>query len=206
MKKTVSLILCLVLTVFGFNACSSDNKTIAESNKTSTTSPATVASAGKHNVQIVIKNYGTIELELNGDKAPITVNNFIKLAKSGFYDGLTFHRIIKGFVIQGGDPDATGRGGSEETIKGEFLSNGSSNDLKHTRGAISMARSSSPDSASSQFFICQQAQQSLDGNYAVFGYVTSGIEIVDKICDTVASSNLVPAQDQPVIETIKVID
>ena len=122
--------------------------------------------SGKHHVEIEVQDYGTIEVELDADAAPITTTNFINLAQSGFYDGLTFHRIISGFMIQGGDPLGNGTGGSEETIKGEFSSNGVENDLSHTRGAISMARSSDPDSASSQFFIVHEDSTYLDGDYA----------------------------------------
>ena len=130
-----------------------------------------------------MEGYGTIKLELDGNAAPITVANFEKLANSGFYDGLTFHRIIEGFMMQGGDPEGSGFGGSGENIKGEFRSNGVPNNLSHTRGAISMARSKLYDSASSQFFIVHQdASRSLDGDYACFGYVTEGMDIVDSIC------------------------
>lgn len=164
---------------------------------------------GTHHVNIKVKDYGTISVELDGDKAPITVSNFIELAKAGFYDGLTFHRIIDGFMIQGGDPLGNGRGGSEETIKGEFSSNGVENPLTHTRGAISMARSQVKDSASSQFFIVHQDSPSLDGDYAVFGYVTEGMEIVDQICgDTKVEDNngTVAKENQPVIESVEVVD
>lgn len=165
--------------------------------------------SGKHHVEIVLKDYGTIAVELDADAAPITVENFLKLAKSGFYDGLTFHRIINGFMMQGGDPEGNGTGGSDETIKGEFTANGVSNTLSHTRGAISMARAQPYDSASSQFFIVHQNSQFLDGQYACFGYVTSGMEIVDEICEnTPVTDNNGTVKDgsQPVIETIRVID
>lgn len=159
-------------------------------------------------VEIKIKDYGTIQLELEPNKAPITVDNYMRLVNEGFYDGLTFHRIIKDFMIQGGDPLGNGTGGSDVEIKGEFESNGVKNDISHTRGVISMARSQLPNSASSQFFICHQDSQFLDGNYAAFGHVTSGIEVVDKICDTVEpvdSNGTVPKANQPVIEYIKEI-
>ncbi len=162
-----------------------------------------------YNVEITIKDYGTVKVELDATAAPITVENFIKLANDGFYDGLTFHRVVKGFVIQGGDPLGTGMGGSDEQIKGEFSANGVSNGLSHTRGAISMARSKSFDSASSQFFIVHEDSVYLDGQYACFGYVTEGMEVVDAICDAVAavdSTGNVLKQDQPVIESVKVID
>lgn len=139
-------------------------------------------STGKHHAEIVVKNYGTIALELDADVAPITVENFANLVNEGFYNGLTFHRIISGFMIQGGDPLGNGTGGSSKTIKGEFASNGVKNSISHVRGTISMARSSMPNSASSQFFIVHQDSIFLDGQYAAFGTVTSGMEVVDKIC------------------------
>lgn len=148
-------------------------------------------------------------MELYGDEAPITVANFLKLAKDGFYDGLTFHRIISGFMIQGGDPLGTGMGGSDQEIKGEFSNNGVENPLSHTRGAISMARSQIKDSASSQFFIVHEDSTFLDGDYACFGYVTEGMEVVDAICkDTKVEDNngSVAKANQPVIESIEVVD
>lgn len=165
--------------------------------------------SGKHHVEITVKDYGTIKIELDADNAPISVTNFVNLAKKGFYDNLTFHRIISGFMIQGGDPEGNGMGGSDETIKGEFSNNGVENPLKHTRGAISMARSQDMDSASSQFFIVHEDSDFLDGDYAVFGYVTEGMEIVDKICEDTKvqdSNGTVSPEDQPTIESIKVVD
>lgn len=165
--------------------------------------------SGKHHIVIDIENYGQIEVELDADVAPITVTNFITLAESGFYDGLTFHRIIDGFMMQGGDPNGDGTGGSKNTIKGEFSSNGVDNNISHVRGVISMARSSSYDSASSQFFIVQSDTLSLDGDYAAFGYVTSGMSIVDKICETAKPTDdngTIPRDEQPVISSISVID
>lgn len=158
-------------------------------------------------VTISVKDYGDIVVQLDEQAAPITVENFVTLIKDGFYDGLTFHRIIDGFMIQGGDPDGNGTGGSEKTIKGEFSANGVENPISHKRGVISMARSSDMDSASSQFFIVQSDSTSLDGQYAGFGYVTSGMEIVDQICkDTPVedSNGTVKAENQPVIEKITV--
>ena len=132
-------------------------------------------------VVIEMENGKKIKIELYPDKAPITVENFEKLVKEGFYNGLIFHRVISGFMIQGGDPLGTGTGGSKQKIKGEFRSNGVQNDLKHTRGVISMARSANPDSASSQFFIMHKDAPHLDGQYAAFGKVVEGIEVVDEI-------------------------
>lgn len=159
-------------------------------------------------VQITVKEYGTIEVALDEEAAPLTVENFLKLTEEGFYDGLTFHRIIDGFMIQGGDPKGNGTGGSDETIKGEFSENGVENPLSHTRGAISMARSQDYDSASSQFFIVQEDSTYLDGQYAAFGYVTEGMDVVDKICEDVSvedQNGTVLPENQPVIESIKVV-
>ena len=161
--------------------------------------------AGYYDCEIKIKNYGSIKLKLDANTAPITVSNFVGLANDGFYNGLTFHRIIKGFMIQGGDPNGDGTGGSKDTIKGEFSSNGVDNPLKHTRGVISMARSQSNDSASSQFFIMHEDAPSLDGEYAAFGSAYSGMDIVDKICNDVKtedSNGTVLKKNQPVIESI----
>ena len=147
---------------------------------------------GKHYVQIDIADYGTIIAELDADAAPITVTNFVKLVNEGFYDGLTFHRIISGFMIQGGDPKGNGTGGSSETIKGEFSQNGIDNPIKHERGVLSMARSMMPNSAGSQFFIMHRNAPHLDGQYAAFGRVIEGIEVVDEIASTPTG-----AQDRP---------
>ena len=146
-------------------------------------------------VRIEKENGGIIELELYEDKAPITCANFKKLVSSGFYDGLIFHRVIAGFMIQGGDPTATGCGGSDENIKGEFAANGVKNDISHVRGVISMARSQSFNSASSQFFIMHADGKFLDGQYAAFGKVVSGIEVVDEIAGVKTDF-----RDRPVID------
>ena len=164
---------------------------------------------GIHHADISIRDYGDIEVELDADTAPITVTNFVKLAQSGFYDGLTFWRIIDGFMMQGGDPKGNGTGGSDETIKGEFSSNGVKNDISHVRGTISMARSTDPDSASSQFFIVQSDSTFLDGDYAAFGTVTEGMDIVDEICknaNPTDANGTIKADEQPVIESIKITD
>jgi len=164
---------------------------------------------GTKYVEITVKDYGKIVAELDGKTAPITVTNFMKLVNEGFYDGLTFHRIISGFMIQGGDPKGNGTGGSDEKIKGEFSANGVENDISHVRGVLSMARSQMYDSASSQFFIMHADAPHLDGQYAAFGRVLSGIEIVDAICkDTPVTDNngSVAAANQPVISAVRRIE
>lgn len=149
-------------------------------------------------VRIEMESGGIIDIELYPDKAPATVANFEKLVKAGFYDGLTFHRVIAGFMIQGGDPEGTGRGGSKDTIPGEFAANGfPQNDIKHVKGVISMARTAIPDSASSQFFIMHQDSPHLDGSYAAFGKVVSGIEEVDKIAEV--ATNFMDKPLKPVV-------
>lgn len=156
---------------------------------------------------IEIEDYGTITVALDESQAPITVKNFVKLANEGFYDGLTFHRIMEGFMMQGGDPDGNGTGGSDEEIKGEFTANGVNNTLSHKRGAISMARSQMYDSASSQFFICHEDATFLDGEYACFGYVTDGIDVVDAVCtksNPIDNNGTIPSDEQPVIKSIKI--
>ncbi|MGL4737645.1 MAG: peptidylprolyl isomerase [Cellulosilyticaceae bacterium] len=154
-----------------------------------------------------IKDYGTVTLELYPEKAPNTVNNFVALADSGFYDGLTFHRIIEGFMIQGGDPDGTGAGGPGYSIPGEFSSNGyTANDLSHAKGVISMARAQNPDSAGSQFFIMSADNTPLDGNYAAFGQVTEGLDVIEKLekVETVDKGRTDKPAEPVVIESVTV--
>ena len=230
MKKFLGILLTMVLVLGTLTACgSAGNDKSDTSSKADTSSSAEGSSSsetdsseaedskqseeklltGKHHAEIVVKDYGTIKLELDADTAPISVTNFVKLAKEGFYDGLTFHRIISGFMIQGGDPNGDGTGGSDETIKGEFKENGVENNISHVRGVISMARSMDNDSASSQFFIVHKDSTFLDGQYAGFGKVTDGMEVVDKICKKVKvedEDGTTLPENQPVIETIKVID
>ena len=147
-------------------------------------------------VNMTMADGSVIKLELYPETAPITVENFVSLVKKGFYDGLIFHRVINGFMIQGGDPEGTGMGGPGYEIKGEFASNGVKNDLKHERGVISMARSMRPDSAGSQFFIMHKDAPHLDGQYAAFGKVIEGIETVDKIAETKTDYSDRPYEDQ----------
>lgn len=201
MKKTAALLLAGIFTAALLAGCGTKGESKNENSSQTDNSDDT-------KVQITVKEYGTIEVALDEEAAPLTVENFLKLTEEGFYDGLTFHRIIDGFMIQGGDPKGNGTGGSDETIKGEFSENGVENPLSHTRGAISMARSQDYDSASSQFFIVQEDSTYLDGQYAAFGYVTEGMDVVDKICEDVSvedqNGNVLP-ENQPVIESIKVV-
>ena len=198
MKKIIPALmaaLCLALTACG--------QTPADA------SASAAEPIGKYTAVIDIADYGAITLELDGDSAPLTVANFVKLAKDGFYDGLTFHRIMDGFMMQGGDPKGNGTGGSEETIPGEFSANGCDNPISHTRGTISMARASDPNSASSQFFICQADSTFLDGNYAAFGHVTEGMDVVDAICadaQPTDDNGTIPPEAQPVINSVTIQD
>jgi peptidyl-prolyl cis-trans isomerase B (cyclophilin B) len=204
-KKIVSVLLamCAVVALAGFAACSKESVSKTEAGGSSGTSGG--ESGETIMIQIEMENGGIIKLELYPDKAPITVDNFVSLVNEGFYDGLIFHRVIKGFMIQGGDPEGTGFGGSEKKIKGEFASNGVANDLSHTRGVISMARSKQKDSASSQFFIVQEDSTYLDGDYAAFGKVTEGMDVVDEIASVATDRYDKPLEDV-VIKSIRVID
>lgn len=200
MKKSKILII-LMLCIISLTGCSLSKAFTRENKKADYLK-------GKINAEIDIKDYGIIKLELDADTAPITVTNFVSLVEDKFYDGLTFHRIMDGFMMQGGDPEHTGNGGSSKTIKGEFSSNGVTNDISHKRGVISMARSNDKNSASSQFFIVQSDSDFLDGNYAGFGHVTSGIEIVDKICKDAKPTDdngTIPFENQPIINSIKIV-
>ncbi|MCD7727066.1 MAG: peptidylprolyl isomerase [Ruminococcus sp.] len=174
----------------------------------STYTPEALDETLTYYADIEVEDYGTITIELDQESAPITAANFVELAESGFYNGLTFHRIIEGFMMQGGDPNGDGTGGSDNTIVGEFTDNGYDNELSHTRGAVSMARSTDYDSASSQFFIVQEdISDSLDGQYAVFGYVTEGMDIVDEICEAAEPTDdngTIEAEDQPVITSVTI--
>ena len=218
-KIVISMGVIILISLIGFLIIKVIHKTKEDSNNNSNATQEesskdqneeqSMYKKGKHHANIEIKNYGTIELELDADVAPITVDNFAKLVNEGFYNGLTFHRIIDGFMIQGGDPEGTGMGGSSENIKGEFSSNGVKNTISHVRGTISMARSNAYNSASSQFFIVHKDSTFLDGKYAGFGKVTNGIEIVDKICEDIQvedDDGTVLKENQPIIEKIEMID
>ncbi len=195
MKKRILFLGVLFVMLFSMCACGKDNDKMI----------------GTVMAEITVKDKGVIKLELDADTAPITVENFVNLVKDGFYDGLTFHRVVNNFMIQGGDPKGDGTGGSDKTIKGEFSANGVKNNISHERGVISMARNSiSMDSASSQFFIVQADSKHLDGQYAAFGHVTEGMDIVDDIAKNTpiedAESGYVNVKNQPVIESIKIVE
>ncbi|MBE6693092.1 MAG: peptidylprolyl isomerase [Ruminococcaceae bacterium] len=199
MKRFISILLVLVLGVSIFTGCKKDDESSAESSNNSDVT---------YYADIVIKEYGTITVKLDAKTAPITVENFVSLAKSGFYDGLTFHRIMEGFMMQGGDPKGNGTGDSGKRIKGEFAVNGVPNNISHKRGVISMARGGySYDSASCQFFIMHADAPTLDGQYAGFGYVTSGMDVVDAVCTSAKptdNNGTIPKAEQPVIEKITI--
>lgn len=185
----------------------SDTSDAAVTSQEATDTAQTAGSVEAVIADIDIADYGRITVALDPAAAPLTVENFVSLAESGFYDGLTFHRIMEGFMMQGGDPTGTGSGGSENNIKGEFASNGVDNPLSHTRGAISMARATPPDSASSQFFIVHEDATFLDGNYAAFGYVTEGMDVVDRVCqdaEPVDDNGTILPEDQPVITAVTI--
>ena len=191
MKKTLVIVLAAVLLLAALTGCGGSKKTWN----------------GKHTVEIVIKDYGTITLEVDADTAPITASNFLNLAKKGFYNNLTIYRAIDGFAIYGGDPNKNGTGTSGETITGEFNSNGYNNPLSNVRGAVGMARGVNKNSASCQFYILQNSATYLDGEFAVFGSVTSGMEIVDLIASTApvtGSDGHITVDNQSVISSVRV--
>ena len=190
--KRALLLVTVIALALTLCACSNKNNDLAEETYT---------------IEIEIEKYGVITAVLDAKTAPITVKNFIDLVNADFYDGLTFHRIIEGFMMQGGDPNGNGTGSSDVRIAGEFSQNGYQNPLSHTRGCISMARAKDPNSASCQFFIVHQDSDFLDGQYASFGYVTEGMEVVDAICadaQPTDDNGTIPAEAQPVIESITI--
>jgi peptidyl-prolyl cis-trans isomerase B (cyclophilin B) len=198
MKRIIALLL-VVFTLLSFTACKKD-----KNKETEPTPPRYTY------VKMTVAEYGDIILKLDSKEAPKTVANFVKLVNEGFYNGLTFHRVIEGFMIQGGDPKADGTGGSSQKIVGEFSANGYRNTIKHKRGVISMARSNAYNSASSQFFIMHDTATHLDGNYAAFGWVISGMEVVDAIVDATAyygddNGKISNKSMQAVISEMKVI-
>ena len=195
MKKFLSLVLCVLLTL-SLAGCKSVSK-----------SKPSDAATRFHHVAIDVAGYGVIKLELDSKAAPITVNNFLTLAEDGFYDGLTFHRIMEGFMMQGGAPKSIAD--TPDAIYGEFALNGWNNPISHTRGVISMARPEAFDGASSQFFIVHKDSLFLDGQYAAFGYVTEGMEVVDAVCESsrpIDDNGTILAEEQPVITSVRVID
>ena len=202
MKTKIKLILITVLTLILLTGCGGGGSDAAD-----TYTPAELDPAATYYADIDIADYGVITVQLDQAAAPVTCANFVELAESGFYDGLTFHRIIAGFMMQGGDPLGNGTGGSENNIVGEFASNGIENDLSHERGVISMARSGDPNSASSQFFICHEDSDFLDGDYAAFGVVTEGLDVVDAVCTEAQPTDdngTIPAEAQPVINFVTI--
>lgn len=208
MKNRIFCILLAFTMIFCFAACGKD-----KNGPTGNGGQNKADAYGIHHAVMKIKNYGEVKLELDGDTAPITVKNFVDLANDGFYDGLTFHRSVPGFVLQGGDPDGNGRGGSGKPIKGEFSKNGIENNISHKKGVISMARlGNDMDSATSQFFIVldDSAIGSLDGGYAAFGRVTEGMDIIEKIVNETpvadSYSGLIDKANQPIIESVKIVD
>lgn len=212
-KLKVVIVSMIVAGMIGtlLTGCGTKNNTSNAGSSTSTETTLveeTLDATKTYMATIDIKDYGKIIVKLDPESAPITVANFVSLADSGFYDGLTFHRIIADFMIQGGDPNGNGTGGSDKEIVGEFTENGHNNQLSHTRGAISMARASAYDSASSQFFIVHKDSTYLDGQYAVFGYVTEGMDVVDAICkdaQPLDGNGTIDSSQQPVINTIKIV-
>ena len=216
-KRLAALIAAgmLAVCVMCLSACADSSGTDSAAAPAATEAAAESAAAespaadtsGTILADIDIADYGTVTVELDPEAAPATVENFVKLAKEGFYDGLTFHRIMEGFMMQGGDPDGNGTGGSDETVVGEFSQNGHDNPISHVRGTISMARSNDPDSASSQFFIVQADSLFLDGAYAGFGHVVDGMDVVDAICadaQPVDNNGTIPADAQPVITSVTI--
>ncbi len=194
-------VLIVVMMLLLFTGCGGSSDT------SDTYTPPALDTEATYYADIDIADYGVITVKLDQEAAPVTCANFVELAESGFYDGLTFHRIMADFMMQGGDPSGDGTGGSDNNIVGEFSSNGFENDLSHKRGVISMARAQDPNSASSQFFICHADSDFLDGDYAAFGVVTSGIEVVDAVCkkaEPTDNNGTIPSDAQPVINSIKI--
>lgn len=218
MKRNIKKFICLVLALSmlaGLSGCGMVFTSASANNSGGTGSgsapgtytPPALDENLTYFADIDIEGYGMITVQLDQTAAPVTCANFVELAESGFYDGLTFHRIMAGFMMQGGDPKGNGTGGSDNKIVGEFKSNGYENKLSHLRGVISMARATPPNSASSQFFICHADSEFLDGNYAAFGYVTEGIEVVDAVCAAAQptdNNGSIAPDAQPVITSVTI--
>lgn len=204
-KTLITLITLLILSMIFSVGCAKSNNTSSMDDNVMHIDASSLETDTYADIEI--ENYGTITVALDKTSAPVTVDNFINLAENGFYDGLTFHRIMEGFMMQGGDPKGDGSGGADSKIVGEFKQNGYENNISHTRGAISMARAMAYDSASSQFFIVHEDSTFLDGTYAGFGYVTEGMDIVDQICEEAVptdNNGTIPKEAQPVIKTITI--
>lgn len=218
MKRFFAIVLAFVM-LFALSACGNNEDTSSDNSSNGTNEfdlseiiigdivnkDEAFDKTATYYAYINIIDYGTITVKLDQTQAPITVENFVKLSASGFYNNLTFHRIMEGFMMQGGDPNGNGSGGSQQTIVGEFKSNGYNNTIAHKRGVISMARSNKPDSASSQFFIMHDDAPHLDGDYAAFGYVTAGMDVVDAVCTKVKpidNNGTIPSYAQPVMHSI----
>ena len=204
-KTVIALITTLILSMIFSVGCAKSNNTSSMDDNVMHIDASSLETDTYADIEI--ENYGTITVALDKTSAPVTVDNFINLAENGFYDGLTFHRIMEGFMMQGGDPKGDGSGGADSKIVGEFKQNGYENNISHTRGAISMARAMAYDSASSQFFIVHEDSTFLDGTYAGFGYVTEGMDIVDQICEEAVptdNNGTIPKEAQPVIKTITI--
>ena len=204
-KTLITLITLLILSMIFSVGCAKSNNTSSMDDNVMHIDASSLETDTYADIEI--ENYGTITVALDKTSAPVTVDNFINLAEIGFYDGLTFHRIMEGFMMQGGDPKGDGSGGADSKIVGEFKQNGYENNISHTRGAISMARAMAYDSASSQFFIVHEDSTFLDGTYAGFGYVTEGMDIVDQICEEAVptdNNGTIPKEAQPVIKTITI--
>lgn len=204
MKRYVVMLLTIMtVCMFALIGCGNSSDKVAGSNTQSSSSDSNASDDKLPIATIEIEGYGEVKAELYPETAPNTVNNFISLANSGFYDNLKFHRIIKDFMIQGGDPQGNGTGGPGYKIEGEFTSNGFANNLKHTKGVLSMARAQDPNSAGSQFFIMTGDAPHLDGQYAAFGKVISGMDIIEKVGNVETKANDVPKEDV-VIKSIRV--
>lgn len=204
-KTVIALVTTLILSMIFSVGCAKSNNTSSMDDNVMHIDASSLETDTYADIEI--ENYGTITVALDKTSAPVTVDNFINLAENGFYDGLTFHRIMEGFMMQGGDPKGDGSGGADSKIVGEFKQNGYENNISHTRGAISMARAMAYDSASSQFFIVHEDSTFLDGTYAGFGYVTEGMDIVDQICEEAVptdNNGTIPKEAQPVIKTITI--
>ena len=212
MKKLFAVAMTVAM-IFAMTACGGNQTTgttggsSVDANIPGTYTPELLDETTTYYADIDIADYGKITVKLNQAEAPVSCANFVALAEDGFYNGITFHRIMAGFMMQGGDPEGTGMGGSENNIVGEFAQNGYENNISHKRGVISMARANDPNSASSQFFICHADSEFLDGAYAAFGEVTEGLDVVDAVCNAaqpIDDNGTIPAAEQPVMTSVTI--